>query len=74
MSETILMAVNQELVDAMAEVLKDSQAYRIEGGQKPGGSTVQEWIDRAERQLAKVEKNHQFFAPSAIRYKDDGDC
>ena len=73
MSETILMAVNQELLDAITEALRDSSAYRIERGEKPDGAVVQEFVDRAERQLQTVEVNRNFFVEKKVNYEENGD-
>jgi hypothetical protein len=67
------MEVDQELIDAITDALNDSNAYRIERGEKPSGQAVQDWINQAEHKL-DTETRRQFFAPSAIRYEADGDC
>lgn len=69
----VFVEVDKDLIDAITDALNDSNAYRIERGEKPAGHAVQEWIDRAERQLDTAETSRQFFAEK-IRYEPDGDC
>ena len=68
----IFVEVDQELIDLITDALKDSNAYRIERGEKPSGQAVQDWINQAERKL-DTETRRQFFAEKPIRYEPDGD-
>ncbi len=70
---TILMAVDRDLVDALLDVLNDSDAHRVEQGDKPIGDVVREWANRADVELENAQKR-QFFAEKPIRYEENGDC